>query len=58
MRRIALLIPALVAVVASRAEAESQWREYSYADQQFAAAFPAPPEVTRIPFEGADGSRR
>ena len=57
MRRIAFLIPALVAVIASRADAESQWREYAYSDQQFAAAFPAPPEVLRIPFEGAGGRR-
>ena len=57
MRRIAFLIAALAAVIASGAEAESQWREYSYPDQQFSAAFPAPPEVTRIPFEGADGRR-
>jgi hypothetical protein len=57
MRRIAFLIPALVAVIASRADAQSQWREYAYSDQQFAAAFPAPPEVLRIPFEGAGGRR-
>jgi hypothetical protein len=50
-------IAALVAVIASRAEAESQWREYAYPDQQFAAVFPAPPEVMRIPFEGAGGRR-
>ncbi|HMI97762.1 MAG TPA: hypothetical protein VK479_14705 [Micropepsaceae bacterium] len=57
MRRIAFLIAALVAVIASRAEAESQWREYAFQDQQFAAAFPAPPEVMRIPFESASGRR-
>jgi hypothetical protein len=50
-------IAALVAVIASRAEAQSQWREFAYPDQQFAAAFPAPPEVMRIPFEDADGRR-
>jgi hypothetical protein len=55
--RIVAGIAALVAVIASRAEAESQWQEYAYPDQQFAAAFPAPPEVVRIPFEGADGRR-
>jgi hypothetical protein len=48
-------IAVLVAVIASRAEAQSQWREYAYPDQQFTAAFPAPPEVVRIPFESADG---
>jgi hypothetical protein len=57
MRRIAFLAAALVAVIASGAEAQSQWREYTYPDQQFSAAFPAPPEVTRIPFEDADGRR-
>jgi hypothetical protein len=50
-------IAALVAVIASPAEAETQWREYAYPDQQFAAAFPAPPDVIRIPFEGAGGRR-
>ena len=55
--RIFVGIAALVAVIASRAEAQSQWREYAYPDQQFAAAFPAPPEVMRIPFEGAGGRR-
>jgi hypothetical protein len=55
--RIVAGIAVLVAVIANRADAESQWREYAYADQQFAAAFPAPPEVMRIPFEDADGRR-
>jgi hypothetical protein len=50
-------IAALIAVIASRAEAESQWREYAYSDQQFAAAFPAAPEVAWIPFESAGGRR-
>ena len=57
MRRIALLVAALLAVIASGAEAQSQWREYAYPDQQFAASFPAPPEVLRLPFEGAGGRR-
>src|SRR6266404_4384329 len=55
--RIIAGIATLVAVIASRAEAESQWREYGYPDQQFAAAFPAPPKVMRIPFESAGGRR-
>ena len=55
--RIVAGIAALVAVIASPAEAESQWREYAYPDQQFTATFPAPPNVMRIPFEGADGRR-
>jgi hypothetical protein len=48
-------IAALVAFIVSRAEAQSQWGEYAYPDQQFAAAFPAPPEILKI--EGADGHR-
>jgi len=55
--RIAAVMAVLVAVIAGRADAQSQWREYAYADQQFAAAFPAPPDITRIPFEDADGRR-
>ncbi len=55
--RIVAGIAALVAVIASRAEAQPQWREYAYPDQQFAAAFPAPPEIMRIPSEVADGRR-
>ena len=55
--RIVAGVAALVAVIASRAEAQSQWREYAYADQQFSAAFPAPPDVMRIPFEDVDGRR-
>ena len=41
-------IAALVTIIASHAEADSQWAEYTYPDQQFAAAFPAPPRVLRI----------
>lgn len=45
------------AVVAGDAEAEPQWREYAYADQQFAVSFPAEPSVTTIPFQTPDGTR-
>jgi hypothetical protein len=55
--RIVAGIAAVIAVIASGAKAQSQWREYAYPDQQFAAAFPAPPEVMRIPFEDSDGRR-
>jgi hypothetical protein len=55
--RIVAGIAALLAVIASRAEAQSQWREYAYPKQQFAVAFPAPPEVMNIPSEAADGRR-
>jgi len=46
--RTAAKIGALVAVIACRAEAEPQWREYVYPDQQFAATFPAPPDVAKL----------
>ena len=55
--RIVAGIAALIAVIAGHAEAQSGWREYAYADQQFAAAFPAPPQVMRIPYESEDGRR-
>jgi hypothetical protein len=55
--RIVAGIAALLAVIAGRAEAESRWREYVYPDQQFTAAFPAPPKIVRIPFEAAEGHR-
>ena len=48
LRNVAALVT-LFAVLAGRADAESQWREYSYPDQQFAATFPAQPEVVRFP---------
>lgn len=41
-------IATLVAIIAGRAEADTQWGEYTYPDQQFAAAFPAPPKLLRI----------
>ena len=37
-----------IAGLGGRAEAESQWREYAYGDQQFAVAFPAAPAVAKI----------
>jgi hypothetical protein len=55
--RIVAGVVALIAVMVSRAEAETEWREYAYPDQQFAAAFPQPPKVVRIPFESDDGRR-
>ena len=42
------LIAALAAAIAMPACAEPQWREYVYADQQFAAAFPAEPSVVTV----------
>jgi hypothetical protein len=55
--RIVAGIAALIAAVVSRADAETEWREYAYPDQQFAAAFPAPPRLMSIPFESDDGRR-
>ena len=39
----------LLMVFAGRAEAEPQWQEYSWENAQFAASFPAPPSVLRMP---------
>jgi len=50
--RIIAGIAALVVAIGSRAEADPQWREYAYPAQQFAASFPAPPEVMKLPSEG------
>ena len=55
--RIGAGIAALIAAIISPAEADTGWREYAYADQQFAAAFPAPPKVAKIPFESDDGRK-
>jgi len=44
-------IAALIVLFASHADAQSERREYTYPDQQFAAAFPARPEVIRMPSE-------
>jgi hypothetical protein len=38
----------------SRAEAQTQWREYAWATAQFAVSFPAPPSVVRMPSDPAD----
>ena len=39
----------LLMAFAGGAEAEPQWREYGWANAQFAASFPAPPSVVRMP---------
>ena len=54
MRNVAR-ISALIIVIASRAEAQAQWQEYVYPDQQFAATFPAPPQIIRSSSEGSAG---
>jgi hypothetical protein len=43
--------------MSNAAKAEPQWREYAYADQQFAVSFPAEPSVTTIPLQTPDGAR-
>lgn len=40
---------ALLIAFGSRAEAQTQWREYIWADAQFAVSFPATPSVARMP---------
>jgi hypothetical protein len=40
-----------------QAEAEGQWREYAYADEQFAVSFPAAPSVVTIPSPAPNGAR-
>ena len=48
--------PAAAAVLicfASRAEAQTQWREYAWANAQFAVSFPAAPSVARMPSDPA-----
>jgi len=35
--------------------AQSEWREYVYADQQFAVSFPAAPAVNTLPVRAPDG---
>jgi hypothetical protein len=47
----------LAAFVATRAAAQSQWREYVYPDQQFAVSFPAEPAMAAVPSDSADGPR-
>ena len=48
---------AALMLAASRAEADPQWREYAYPDQQFAVSFPAPPSVTKIDPDAGAPSR-
>src|SRR5215469_3965505 len=40
---------ALLIALGSSAEAQTQWREYAWANAQFAVSFPAPPSVARMP---------
>ena len=47
----------VAAAIASRAAAQSQWREYVYPDQQFAVSFPAEPAIAAVPSDSADGPR-
>lgn len=40
-------------LVTGHAGAEPQWREYAWANAQFAVSFPAPPSVARMPSDPA-----
>ena len=51
MRNFAGIAVLMLATVGHTADAQLRWREYAYPDQQFAATFPGPPEVVRIPAE-------
>lgn len=43
----------LLIALGSRAEAQTQWREYAWPNAQFAVSFPAPPSVARMPSDPA-----
>ena len=49
-------ITAAVALIAHAAQAQSEWREYVYADQQFAMSFPYEPAVTASRLEIPEGN--
>jgi hypothetical protein len=49
-------IAALTVIVATGAEAQSSWQEYTYPDQQFAVSFPSQPTLATMPFKAADGT--
>jgi hypothetical protein len=49
-------IAAAVTLIAHSADAQSEWREYVYADQQFAMSFPGEPAVTVSRLESPDGN--
>lgn len=48
-------VAAVVVLFVRPAFAQSEWREYVYADQQFAASFPVTPAVDAFPVRTPDG---
>jgi hypothetical protein len=48
LRNLAAIAFVIAAGVSGRAQAQTEWREYAYPDQQFAATFPASPQVARL----------
>ncbi len=55
MRRRLIAATALV-LLARTAYAQPEWREYVYADQQFAVSFPGAPAVVAFPLRTPDGT--
>jgi hypothetical protein len=55
MQRVLVFATAAIAL-ATGAEAQSTWQEYTYAEQQFAVSFPSQPTVTTMPFKAANGA--
>jgi hypothetical protein len=50
------LIAATIILFVRPAFAQSEWREYIYADQQFAVSLPAAPAVAAVPLRTPDGT--
>src|SRR5437764_837790 len=46
---------ATIVLFVHAAHAQTVWREYVYADQQFAVSFPGPPTVAAFPVQTPDG---
>jgi hypothetical protein len=55
MQRVLVFATAAIAL-ATGAEAQSTWQEYTYPEQQFAVSFPSQPTVTTMPFKAANGA--
>ena len=56
MRLIAFVLAALVGSLVMSGPAAAQWKEYGFANQGFAIAFPADPNIEEVPmFEAAPG---
>jgi hypothetical protein len=55
MQRV-VVIAAAATLLATGAEAQSTWLEYTYPDQQFAVSFPSQPTVATMPFKAANGT--